>query len=138
MLMTLRVHPFPYRTRKLSSVVPKILGWRRPGKIGRCQHQSVHPIGWAFFRNISYITYKHLLCVINYLCHPVKQNCRGNPHGSFAFIFLPFNTVVTANTFCNGFSNFICVIYNKRRTLHGVVMFTLHIYRHSLNIAQFM
>ena len=26
-LKTLRVHPFPYRTRKLSSMVPKILGW---------------------------------------------------------------------------------------------------------------
>jgi len=26
-LMTLRVHPFPYRTRKLSSMVPKILCW---------------------------------------------------------------------------------------------------------------
>ncbi len=25
--MTLRVHPFPYRTRKLSSVVPTIVGW---------------------------------------------------------------------------------------------------------------
>ena len=38
-LMTLRVHPFPCRTRKLSSMVPKILGWWRPGKIGRCQHK---------------------------------------------------------------------------------------------------
>ena len=36
--MTLRVHLFPYRTQKLSSVVPKILGRRRPGKIGRCRH----------------------------------------------------------------------------------------------------
>ena len=36
--MTVRVHPFPSRTRKLSSLVPKILGWRRPGKIGRRQH----------------------------------------------------------------------------------------------------
>ena len=34
-----RVHPFPFRTRKLSSSVPKILGWKRPGKIGRCQHK---------------------------------------------------------------------------------------------------
>ena len=34
--LTVRVHPFPFRTRKLSSQVPKILGWRRPGKIGRC------------------------------------------------------------------------------------------------------
>ena len=34
--LTLRVHPFPFRTRKLSSRVPKILSWRRLGKIGRC------------------------------------------------------------------------------------------------------
>ena len=33
--MTQRSHLFPFRTQKLSSVVPKILGWRRPGKIGR-------------------------------------------------------------------------------------------------------
>ena len=30
--MTQGVHPFPYRTRKLSPVVPKIVGWRRPVK----------------------------------------------------------------------------------------------------------
>ena len=29
-----RIHPFPSRTRQLSFLVPKILGWRRPGKIG--------------------------------------------------------------------------------------------------------
>ena len=50
-LITVRVHPFPSRTRKLSSLVPKILGWRRPGTIGRRQHQSSHPIGWLFFYN---------------------------------------------------------------------------------------
>ena len=36
--LTQRVHLFPFRTQKLSSVVPKILGWRRPGKIGIRQH----------------------------------------------------------------------------------------------------
>ena len=35
--MTPRTHLFPFRTQKLSLVVPKILGWRRPGKIGRCR-----------------------------------------------------------------------------------------------------
>ena len=34
----MRVHPFPFRTRKLSSPVPTILVWRRTGKIGQCQH----------------------------------------------------------------------------------------------------
>ena len=35
--MTQRFHLFPFRTQKLSSVVPKIVGWRRPAKIGRCR-----------------------------------------------------------------------------------------------------
>ena len=38
--MTVRVHPFPSRTRQLSSLVPTILGWKRPGTIGRCQHKN--------------------------------------------------------------------------------------------------
>ena len=42
-LQTQRVHPFPFRTRKLSSAVPKILGWRRLGKIGQCQHKQGKP-----------------------------------------------------------------------------------------------
>ena len=33
-----RVHPFPFRTRKLSSAEPKILAWRRAGTIGHCRH----------------------------------------------------------------------------------------------------
>ncbi len=36
--LTQRVHPFPFRTRKLSFAVPKILCGRLHGKIGRCQH----------------------------------------------------------------------------------------------------
>ena len=35
-LLTQWVHPFPFRTRKLSAAVVKILGWRRPGKITQC------------------------------------------------------------------------------------------------------
>ena len=33
--MTVRIHLFPFRTQKLSSLVPKIVGWKRPVKIGR-------------------------------------------------------------------------------------------------------
>ena len=36
--LTQRVHPFPSRTRKLSSAVATILGWRRPGKIVHSRH----------------------------------------------------------------------------------------------------
>ncbi len=35
--MTVRPHLFPFRTQKLSSLVPKIVGWTRPVKIGRCR-----------------------------------------------------------------------------------------------------
>ena len=46
MLQTQRVHPFPFRTRKLSSAVAKILVWRRAGKIAHCRHKSL-PFGTA-------------------------------------------------------------------------------------------
>ena len=32
-----RVHPNPFRTRKLSSPAPMVLRWRRRGRVGRCQ-----------------------------------------------------------------------------------------------------
>ena len=38
--MTVRSHLFPFRTQKLSSLVPKIVGWTRPVKIGRCRRLS--------------------------------------------------------------------------------------------------
>ena len=47
MILTQRVHPFPFRTRKLSSAVPTILAWRRAGKIGHCRHNSYSKIGLA-------------------------------------------------------------------------------------------
>ena len=40
--MTVRIHPFPSRTRKLSSSVPTILGPQGPGKIGRRRHTFFH------------------------------------------------------------------------------------------------
>ena len=53
--MTLRVHLFPSRTQKLSSVVPKIVGWKRPVKIGRCQHQQVSIQQGRHFSFVNFI-----------------------------------------------------------------------------------
>ena len=39
-ILTQWVHPFPFRTRKLSAAVATILGWRRPGKIAHSRHQG--------------------------------------------------------------------------------------------------
>ena len=52
-LMTMRIHLFPSRTQKLSSWVPKILGWRRPGKIGRCRHKRETRIYTGFLSYCS-------------------------------------------------------------------------------------
>ena len=48
-LIRVRVHPFPSRTRKLSSLLPTILGWRRPGKIGSANTERSHSIEWLLF-----------------------------------------------------------------------------------------
>ena len=47
-LIRARVHPFPFRTRQLSSFLLTILGWRRPGKITRRAHLSSN-FGCCFF-----------------------------------------------------------------------------------------
>ena len=46
--MTVRFHLFPFRTQKLSSLVPKIVDWRRSVKIGRCRLLFfIWPVGQA-------------------------------------------------------------------------------------------
>ena len=50
-LQTQRVHPFPFRTRKLSSAVVKILYGRLYGKIAQCRHlqiegREIFPRNW--------------------------------------------------------------------------------------------
>ena len=40
-LMAVRIHLFPSRTQKLSSLASTILGWRRPGKIDRRRHFKI-------------------------------------------------------------------------------------------------
>ena len=58
------IHLFPYRTQKLSLSAPMVLGWRRPGRVGRCRIPQrkasddvwgfffVHPVS-SFFRSFS-------------------------------------------------------------------------------------
>ena len=36
-VMAQGIHLFPYRTQKLSLSAPMVLGWRRPGRVGRCR-----------------------------------------------------------------------------------------------------
>ena len=46
------IHLFPYRTQKLSLSAPMVLGWRRPGRVGRCRipkRNQPHECGVDFF-----------------------------------------------------------------------------------------
>ena len=38
-MMAKRIHPFPFRTRKLSSSALMVLGGRPPGRVGRCRNE---------------------------------------------------------------------------------------------------
>ena len=42
------IHLFPYRTQKLSLSAPMVLGWTRPGRVGRCRN----PDREAWMRNL--------------------------------------------------------------------------------------
>ena len=45
------IHLFPYRTQKLSLSAPMVLGWRRPGRVGRCRipQRKASDDVWGFF-----------------------------------------------------------------------------------------
>ena len=89
-LIAARVHLFPYRTQKLSSLALTILGGKLPGKISRCQHYLMSAIfncrhkhlnsclfssvGRAFVVNVipekltKFKSHKHRSSVIIYKC----------------------------------------------------------------------
>ena len=55
-LIAMRSHPFPFRTRKLSSLTLMILGWRRPGKVKRCRYfikRKLITVSFFLIRTIS-------------------------------------------------------------------------------------
>ena len=63
------VHPFPSRTRQLSPLAPKILGWKRPGKIGRRRLFLLPPDSSGGFLFSSYIRIRERRCVPVSCCY---------------------------------------------------------------------
>ena len=55
-LIAARVHLFPFRTQKLSSLAPTILGGRLPGKIGNANTESTR-------RNLGAFSFTHKKCL---------------------------------------------------------------------------
>ena len=58
--ITVRPHPFPSRTRKLSSPVPKILGGKLPGKIGLCQQKL--PLSFVLRGIFVFVWMVYIIC----------------------------------------------------------------------------
>ena len=52
-ILTQRVHLFPFRTQKLSFAVLTILAWRRAGKISRSRPIKVAPMGATFIQSLT-------------------------------------------------------------------------------------
>src|SRR5688572_31531072 len=51
------IHPFPFRTRKLSPPAPMVLGWIRPGRVGRRRfltHASLTSVRLAVFLPLGF------------------------------------------------------------------------------------
>ena len=67
MILAQRVHLFPFRTQKLSSAEPKILAWRRAGKIGHCRH--IYRETWVRRRHAVSVSLVYLLLLYSSLTH---------------------------------------------------------------------
>lgn len=83
--MTLRSHLFSYRTQKLSSVVQKVLGWTRPGRICRCRFPKEKHTRLSVF----FLFYNGYLVSARSACRVRQQelaNCRQNDKRNVALI----------------------------------------------------
>ena len=67
MFLPQRVHLFPFRTQKLSSAEPKILAWRRAGKIGHCRH--IYRETWVRRWHAVSVSLVYLLLLYSSLTH---------------------------------------------------------------------
>ena len=63
-LIAVRVHLFPSRTQKLSSLAPTIVAGRLAVKIGNA-NTKLHPKGWSFFTYYRLRLSFGTICVID-------------------------------------------------------------------------
>ena len=82
--MTKGSHLFPYRTQKLSLSAPMVLGWRRPGRVGRCRiPQNLAIAGFFFCRShgrraegpskVEWVRALPARCRIPFRCFSIKE-----------------------------------------------------------------
>ena len=83
--MTVRFHLFPFRTQKLSSLVPKIVGWRRPVKIGRCR--------------------------LLFFCGPLVKRLRQRPLTPLTWVRFPYGSPDKKHLLKCGRCFFYCIAY---------------------------
>src|SRR6476646_249784 len=81
--MAKRSHPFPYRTRKLSSLAPMVVGGSPPVRVGRCQAKPLLlPIRGFYFVNF----------IENYLNGPLVKRLRHRPFTAVTRVRIPYGS----------------------------------------------
>src|SRR6478752_3545821 len=92
--MAKRSHPFPYRTRKLSSLAPMVVGGSPPVRVGRCQAKPLLlPIRGFYFVNF----------IENYLNGPLVKRLRHRPFTAVTRVRIPYGSpLMFIYIFCGG------------------------------------
>ena len=71
------IHLFPYRTQKLSLSAPMVLGWTRPGRVGRCRIQTKElPEMGVLFLCRSGARQRRFAVCLKELCHAAHGTIR--------------------------------------------------------------
>ena len=66
-IMKQRIHLFPFRTQKLSSALPKVLGGPPPGRIGSCRISFEKPV---FITKTGFFLYfLAYFCAVRQICN---------------------------------------------------------------------
>ena len=62
------IHLFPYRTQKLSLSAPRVLAWRRAGRVGRCRIPFVPPdTVWGVLHHAGSPMQSGIVCFLCFL-----------------------------------------------------------------------
>ena len=72
-------HLYPYRTQKLSPPALMVLGWQRPGRVGRCRinvydERSVDSLISSAFVSFFYVDISSIQYIYTYLISPYLIN----------------------------------------------------------------
>ena len=101
--MAVGVHPFPSRTRQLSPLALKILGWKRPGKISRRRHKAASGFTGCCSHSSLAQPVEHAAVNRRVVGSSPTGGAKRNVHTSvWTFLLLSFSSGIGARCLCFG------------------------------------